>query len=94
MGTLSPHTKFKRPDDPRGDRGLGTPTFQEDRMDQTYRARISYVKNTGKNDLKDIRTTGAWKKFSAEEKKEYAKRYADDVPEDKTTLSKKTLLGS
>lgn len=96
MGGMTPYTKLKIPDDPRigENRGFGTPTFAKDSVDDLSRARQGYVKNTG-GTLRDVKTAGAYKKFSASQKKEYRRRNPQDFKnEDKGfELSKKTLLG-
>lgn len=96
MGGMTPNTKLKRPDDPRGNRGIGTPTFAKDEVDSLTRARQGYVKNTG-GTLRDITTATKYQNFSAAQKKEYKKRNPQDFKkknEDKDfSLSKRTLLG-
>lgn len=98
-GSMTPYTKLKRPDDPRNkeDRGIATPTFAKDNVDSLMRARQGYVKNTG-GTLRDVTTAGAYKNFSAAQKKEYKKRNPGDFKKQKDTdkdfsLSKRTLLG-
>ena len=95
MGGVTPYSKLKRPDDPRGNRSIATPTFSEDAVDSLSRARQNYVRNTG-GTLRDVTTAGAYQKFSASQKKEYKKRNPGDFKKEKDKgfkLASKTLLG-
>tara|TARA_R100001530_G_C4197745_1_gene123915 strand:+ start:108 stop:401 length:294 start_codon:yes stop_codon:yes gene_type:complete len=96
MGGVTPHTKLKRPDDPRNkeNRGLATPTFAKDDVDSLMRARQNYVQNTG-GTLRDVTTAGAYKSFTAAQKKEYRRRNPKDFKEEEKgyKLANKTLLG-
>ena len=106
MGAVTPYTKVKSPNDPSSARvkayekrtgkkylGFGSP-FAEDRVDDLARARKGYTKSTGRDDLKDVKTTGAYNKFTAAQKAQYRERYPTDFLDNKQyKLGKKTLLG-
>jgi len=96
MGSITtPYTRLKRPDDPRGNRGIGTPTFSEDKVDELSRARQGYVKNTGEK-LGDVRKSNMYKNFTEAQKKEYRKRNPQDFEEEQKqySLGKPSLLGA
>ena len=106
MGTITPYTKVKSLNDPSlkkikdyeqrtGKKYLGfSSPFAEDRLDDLARARQGYTKSTGRDDLKDVSTTGAYKKFTAAQKAQYRERYPTDFLDNKQyKLGKKTLLG-
>ena len=96
MGGMTPYTKLKKlPAVKKPGKFSGAfQTFDDDPLDDLARARQGYVKNTG-GTLRDVKTAGAYKKFSALQKKEYRRRNPQDFKnEDKGfELSKKTLLG-
>jgi len=94
MGFTTASSKLKTPNDPRGNRGIATPTFQKDAVDSLSRARQGFVKNTGKK-LKDVTTAKAYQKLSEAQKKEYKKRNPQDFKkkDEEFKLNKKSLLG-
>jgi len=95
MGFTTPYTKFKTPNDTRGNRGIATPTFAKDDLDSLARARQGYVKNTG-GKLGDVRNAGIYKNFTEAQKKEYRKRNPQDFEEEEKgfKLGKRSLLGA
>ena len=95
MGAVTPYTKFKTPNDPRGNRGVGTPTFAEDAVDDLSRARQGFVKNTG-GTLRDVTTATKYQNFTEAQKKEYRKRNPQDFEEEEKgfKLGKRSLLGA
>ena len=98
MGFTTPYTRFKTPNDTRGNRGIGTPTFAKDAVDELSRARQGFVKNTG-GTLRDVTTATNYQKLSESQKKEYKKRNPQDFKKksinkkSNESLGKPSLLG-
>jgi hypothetical protein len=72
------------------------PSVIRDKPEQLTAARRIYVAQTGKNDLTPVEKTGAFKKFTKEQKRKYYKLNPQEAPEEDLnfTLSRKTLLGA
>ena len=84
--------KLKTPTSP--SRG-GMSVFERDKVLELSDARNTYVRNTG-GELRDVKTSKAYKNLSASEKKRYRKLNPFDFmneQEEEATVSKKTLLG-
>lgn len=83
--------KLKRPDT----KASKFQVFERDKVLELSDARNTYVRNTG-GELRDVKTSKAYKNLSASEKKRYRKLNPFDFmneQEEEATVSKKTLLG-